>query len=275
MPFSVGVLYSAQKLIKMASESSFKLEDFLKSFDTFELADTDKILEICQHCNWVKVNNSGVIEVGENGAIIAQYDSAVLRLREQIKSAILIYQPPWAKKLKDGRNEAKKVFPKGVSQCFKEGGLFDDWNEDLIDWWDDLAQTVRAQRNEELLKVGRKAEKLSMDYELERTDQMPIWQSLDSNYSGFDILSVLDSSDLRKKKIEVKGTSLRLKEAYFILSRNEWDTAKKAGNYFFHLWLIKDPPNLIEVDALSIEPHIPSDNEQGSWQQTKIPFNIF
>ena len=74
--------------------------------------------------------------------------------------------------------------------------------------------------------------------------------------------------------IEVKSTvSSPLR---FILTRNEWDHAVKAGAaYLFHVWdMTMKPPMMHERTVAQVAPHIPSDNEKGKWKTADIPLGI-
>jgi hypothetical protein len=193
----------------------------------------------------------------------------------QICDLIFVDQPAWAAKIPNGREEAARFFPPEVRQCFKEAGLLRSWDEAVVAWWDELAISTRSTKSSLALVTGRKAERLSMQYEEKRTGFTPHWQSLDSNFSGFDILSRVDENDSSTKKIEVKGSILSVKEAFFTISRNEWETAISSSNYAIHLWCLKSEPLLIEVSFEELKLHVPIDNNDGKWETTRIPFKIF
>jgi hypothetical protein len=268
---SVGVLYSSQELIHFVGDRFLSIEDFRGSFRTFAVASATEVLDLVQRCNWIALSADGRMTVTERGLAVTRASSQEVALRVQIKHVIEILQPAWAQRMRNGRMEVRDYLPSEVRQCFQEADLLGDWTDDLIQWWDDLAQTARARKNDELLRIGRQAEQLSMKYEAHRTRSRPRWQSLESNFSGFDILSIVDETDRSPLRIEVKGTTLPKKQAYCLVTRNEWDVANTSGSYRFHFWLMSmDPPTLIEKDYTQVATHVPTDRGGGQWQNLKI-----
>lgn len=274
MSFSVGILYSAQEFTTYALNNNLAVVDFETTFKRFSLARPEDILEVVTKCNWIDLQPDGFCRVTEKGKNMLK-SSPEESLRMQICDLIFVDQPAWAAKIPNGREEAAKFFPPEVTQCFKEAGLLKSWDEEVVTWWDELAIATRSTKSTLALVTGRKAERLTMLHEKKRTGITPHWQSLDSNFSGYDILSQVDKHDSSPKKIEVKGTILSVKEAYFTLSRNEWETAENSNNYEIHLWCLKGDPRLIEITFDEVKTHIPTDNGQGKWETTRIPFKIF
>lgn len=272
---SVGLLYSCQEFLSFVNRNSVIGDEFERIGRRFILASPRDVFSVSLRCDWVQLDDKGVCVVSPRGKDILGMASAELILRHQIQDIITVYQPTWAMKIRAGRAEVRKFLSDDIEQIFKEAGLFDAWSEEIINWWDILAQQIYFQKASELLKTGRLAERLSYYYEKRRTGLEPHWQSIESNYSGYDILSVVALEDHRKVRIEVKGTQLRLKDAFFTITRHEWRTAKNTDCYRFHLWLIKDCNKFIDVDVNDIEPHIPTDSGDGNWEQVRIPYKIF
>lgn len=272
---SVGVLYSAQELLSFVKRNSVIGEEFERIGRRFILASPSDVFSVSLRCNWVQLDDKGVCILTRRGNQIISQASPELMLRHQLQDIIEVYQPTWAMKIRAGRAEVIKFLPEEIDQIFKEAGLLEKWTDEIIDWWDVLAQRIHLQKSSELLRVGRMAERLTYQYEKTRTGIDPHWQSIESNYSGFDILSVLAHGDIRKVRIEVKGTELSLRDAYFTITRNEWRTASNTEYYRFHLWLLKGKTKLIEIDSSEVKPHIPSDCGEGNWEQVRIPFRVF
>lgn len=271
MIFSAGILYSSQELLSFVGEKKMSPDEFCSSFRTFAVASAADVLEIAQRCNWVALLMDGTMVVTSRGQLVLGMTSREEGLRIQIKHAIEVFQPAWAQKMRNGREEIRRYLPTEIYQCFDEAGLMDNWDESLIGWWDDLAQAARAKKNDELLQIGRKAERMSWEHELNRTKVQPRWQALESNFSGFDLLSRINEADDGPLRIEVKGTTLSRKEACFYVTRNEWQVAVTSGSYRFHIWLLShNPPFLIEKDHTEILPNIPSDRGCGQWWNVQI-----
>ena len=127
------------------------------------------------------------------------------------------------------------------------------------------------------MEQGRAAEILTLEHERARLASIgitkePEWPGLDDNFAGYDVLSYDQGpSGLVNRLIEVKSTTVS--PLRFIITRNEWDKAKKAGaSYIFHVWDMKpEKPVLHERGVKDVEPHIPDDNGKGSWKNAEIP----
>ena len=277
MNVSVGVLYGCQRLVRLVGHGPLALHEYRASFErAYHVASAAEVLDLAQRCFWLRANDEGNLYLTDRGLQLVEIAESDLALRAQMHDYVEIAQPPWAKKVPGGRSEAVKVLPAEITQCFDEAGLLGDWDDGLVAWWDKVAQTVRLHRGEENLKVGREAERLSLEYEKQRTGCDPIWQSLESNYSGFDILSIVDERSADPLRIEVKGTYQPLANAIFSISRNEWITADTTKSYTFHLWLLRqNPKRLINVDYQVLSPHIPGDRGEGEWEIARVPFRAF
>jgi hypothetical protein len=275
MSFSVGILYSAQEFALYVSKNPTPVEEFESTFRRFGLATPEDILEVSLKCNWIDFQPDGICRVTTRGQNILLED-AEKALRVQICDLIYIEEPSWAIKIPNGRKEAEKFFPVDVQQCFKEAGLLSGWDEDIIEWWDKLSIATRSRKSESSLVVGRTAEKLTMEHETKRIGKTPHWQSIESNFSGYDVLSKSEKGSDIQRMIEVKGSALPRKEAFCFVTRNEWDTAQVAPDYRFHLWCLKgDNPFLIDVGVEEMKLHIPTNSGNGKWETTKVPFKSF
>lgn len=273
--YTVGLLYSTQEFLDFVADNTVVGQIFEDLKSRFALSRPQDIYSISLRCNWVQLDDNGVCILTYRGREIYEHKSEDLRLRIQLQDIIDVYQPVWAIKIRDGRKELEGTLPGEISQIFKEAGLFHDWTDELIEWWDDLAALIRMRKGSELLKTGRRAEKLSFLYEENRTGVTPHWRSLESNYSGYDILSVYEPSNHEKVKIEVKGSELNLNNSFFYVTHNEWQTALVSSIYKFHLWVFKGVTRLIELDSSDVALHIPRDSGDGKWQNVRIPFKVF
>lgn len=274
MSFSVGVLYSAVDFLTLLDSSPISTRDFHASFERFSVANANEVLKVSQECCWIELNVDGYIYATEHGKRLLGHTDYQLPLRMQVCDLIATYQPSWAKRMRNGRAEVAKYLADDVSQCFRDAGLLDEWSPDIISWWDELAQTANARRSTELLAVGREAERLTIEHEEQRTGFKPKWQALESNFSGYDVLSRISDADSDRLMIEVKGTTHKKQDAYFFLTKNEWVVAEQAENYKFHLWLLSyDPPQLIEAAKEILKPHLPVNQGNGTWETVRIPFN--
>lgn len=73
--------------------------------------------------------------------------------------------------------------------------------------------------------------------------------------------------------IEVKSTIAS--PMRFRVTRNEWEQADKSGAaYSFHIWDMQKAPPILHTRAVEdVRPHIPSDNDAGTWKDVEIKLN--
>jgi len=277
---TVGILYDAQKLMRTVNSSEVTTAQLLASFRKLEVADLPVVLKLAQECQWIELSHTDAIVLSTQGRRIHNTGDAVIQLRYQLRDVLSFVSPSWAKKIADGRSEALKVMPEAVQQIFAEADLLGDWTDDLVAWWDDIGLAARSRKNERNLRTGRAAEKLSIEYEEQRTGQRPKWTCAETNYAGYDLLSIVARDEQRPCAIEVKGSSLRASEAMFTLSRNEWDVAEANSDYRIHLWLVRNNQqdamrDLRVVTSSELEAHVPTDHGMGKWAMVTVPFAPF
>jgi hypothetical protein len=269
--FSVSLLYSALDFLKLIPRAGLTTDDFKKHFQTFKYATADKILDVCFKCGWIRLTQAGQLELNARGVEISEldYKSALLL---QLEDLILNYNPVWGSVLTKGRVEVKNFLPSDASQCFKEGGLFDELNDSIIRFWDRLSLAYRNYSQKKMTEIGRRGEKLSYDHEWQRTGRKPIWQAVESNLSGFDILSVSNIDDHSRLQIEVKATTSEINYSRIHITQNEWSAATNSHNFIFHLWHLSQLPKLYEVTVERVNEHIPRNSGNGEWESVEIPF---
>jgi hypothetical protein len=273
--FSVGVLYSAQEFLEFVSKTPELDLSFPDVFSTFSVASPKAVLVVSQKCEWIRLNVFGKLEVTERGTSVLQgkYPESILRI--QIGHLIESYLPPWIPLLSKGRLEAQKYLPLDVRQCFMEANLFAEPTDEVVAWWDKYSKVSRKMRRDSNLEIGRLGEKLSIQHERERTKREPFWQGIESNLAGYDVLSVVSSTDIRLLCIEVKSSNSIPEVASFYISKNEWQVAMTSDNYLVHLWALRPRPNLIIVTPAQLQSHIPTNQGEGTWESTSIPFATF
>jgi hypothetical protein len=273
---SVNILYSAQDFLQIVENSAIDGPEFAALDKTFVIAKPSDVFSLATKCDWISLDDRGVCVLTARGQRVLDQTGSVERLKLQIFDLIEREQPTWAVRIRAGRREAWASFPTEIRQIFEEAGFYEDTpSEDIVLAWDGLSCLVNANRAKQLLEIGRNAEKLSLRYERLRTGKTPKWQAVESNYSGYDIASVVDADHEITVLIEVKGTEQKIKDAFFHLTRNEWRIAQKSPFYKFHLWVLRDNPILLDVDTGMVEPHIPTDTNDGKWESVKIPFKVF
>lgn len=275
MTFSVGVLYSSQTLLEVIDSGGLDTANFSASFTNIGVADAKIVLSTAQKCQWLRILEDGSISLTERGQALRSFSEAGACLREQLFDVLMAEPPPWSRKMIHGRFEALKAMPNDARQCFEDCGLTEGTADDIVAWWDKATGSLRTERSRALHEIGRRAEKMSLQFERKRTGRDPIWQGLETAISGYDVLSVVDSGSEKRLKIEVKGSSMNKSEASFFVTRNEWNTASTSTAYYFHLWLIRGDPKLFVIPAQDILPHIPADQGSGKWSGAELYFRDF
>lgn len=274
MVFSVGILYSVQKFLRFISDNKLKTTEFYTAFNRYEATSSQIVLEVAESCNWIQLDLEGNLSVTAKGNEILVQKDMLYALRVQLKHLIEKVKPSWSYLIHKGRKEAFQYFPADVKQCFKEAELINSYHKDVIKWWDILALAVRGQQLDTQLEIGRTGEELSIEYERNRVNKEPVWQSIESNLSGFDILSVVSLEDSTPLRIEVKASTNVSNSFTFYLTKNEWNVADTSKNYLFHLWVLSEHPDLYVIDKSDIAQHIPTNKGNGSWENIKITFTL-
>lgn len=275
MSFSVGILYSTQEFLEFAAINQIAAKGMVATKTKFGISPSDAVFDVSQENKWILVDANGFVQLTESGEMIRRGATALERLRLQLPYLISTYKPTWANRLQYGREPAKSAMPSNVEQCFEEAGLFEDWNNELIQYWSELGKESRARLSHTLGNIGLQAEAWSREYEQFRTRNTPLWKSLDTSFAGYDILSVRSRRNRNVLRIEVKGSLLAPKQAIFNVTENEWETASRSGNYFFHLWLVASPPRLFVVSYRDVRLHISKNRGDGKWKNIAIPYRPF
>lgn len=198
--------------------------------------------------------------------------------RTALYDYISICRPAWSNMIPNGRKEVYLFMTNDEKRCFNEAGLMESTDDDTVEWWDKVAALFRDMGQERLEDIGREGERKTLLYEEKRTGAKPLWESIDSNRSGYDIASKKECGSSESILIEVKSSLKELRDARMLITRNEWDVASCGYNidrYYFYLWLLGPKNKLAIVPASIIKEHIPNDLGAGHWQTLEIPFNLF
>lgn len=273
MMFSVGILYSIQEFLKFVKVTPTKTTEFISLFQNFKFTSPSLILEISEKHNWINIDLDSNVIVSSKGNEIVSEKNMRDALRVQLKHLIEDIRPSWSYLIHKGRKEAFQYFPSEVQQCFKDAELVDTYEKEVVKWWDLLSTIARGKQQDIQLEIGRRGEELSLEYERIRTKEPPLWQSIDSNLAGFDILSTISSLDKTPLLIEVKTTTSTNSFTIY-LTKNEWSVAEKSQQYYFHLWMLSNSPELFVLHKNDIIPHLPRNQGTGTWENIKIKFAI-
>ena len=244
----------------------------------------DVALSFARQCEWL-VDDETTFIFTETGKTINQlFDGETISKslwRLILQNYITVCQPAWARRIPFGRREALLLMSEEEARCFSEADLIYSYDEETIKWWDSFAEKERMKRNANTDDTRRKGERLTIEYEERRTGRTPEWCSVESNLSGYDVLSYNSRENTTKLLIEVKTSTRSLEQAEAIISRHEWDVATMKNNierYRFYFWLldpVSDAHRLAVIQVNEMWAIMPEDRIPGHWETASIPFSAF
>lgn len=274
---SPSIAYGCVDLLGLVSRNQISLTEAF-GFN-FAPASSQSVVNLGLSIGWVEISAAGSLVLSAKGEAAHAKGAVTLAVRCMVLDYIEAHTPPWAQLASYGRNDVLTHAPSGISQLMIEAGLGYGDTEDVVEFWDMLAARARGLKNGILTDIGRKGERLSMEYESQRVGERPKWVALDDNSAGYDILSRVSSSDKIKMSIEVKSSEQSIGSAAFHLTRNEWEMAQDARFHLFHLWLLgrisSSSPRLAVLRIEDVAFHVPSNCGEGSWESVCIPFSPF
>lgn len=273
---SPGIAYGCFNLLRMVVEHPMPVAQLRTELPRHGGMETGRLLEVVQELNWLRSSDSGIAVLTPSGARLLGIDLDYLRLRQALLDYVETVRPPWIKNAIDGRLKVLSFSPTEVAQSLIEAELACGYENEVVQFWDQLAAIARGLRNAELGKIGREGERLTLAFERERTGREPKWRSVESNSDGYDVLSVASASDLGHLPIEVKASRMGMRGALH-LTRNEWDATELMPLHQFHLWDLSrnDNPALAIVSRSTVSEHVPLDVGDGQWAEVVIPFATF
>lgn len=255
--------------------------------DLFQLSiiygiNKEEALHFAKQCRLLTVSN-GLISFTHDGELaLGAFRDGQLSFEAWtliLRNFILYSRPSWAQLIPIGRREAYIFMSNDEKRCFYESGLMDKPTRSIVCWWDSISTELRKDINSSLLRIGREGEELTICYERTRTQKEPLWQSIESNKSGFDIQSVVDMTNDTPIFIESKNSTQRIDDAEFIITRNEWKIASHSNCHSIHLFYLwrtyGNEPALAIITPTDLLPHIPIEEGCGKWESISIPYLVF
>lgn len=272
----VGLLYRTVDLLGLLLERPLSVTALLAELPNYRGVETKRLTEIAIRGKWVDKSGDGTLAVTGAGEDLLVMSTPVQRLRSQLKILIQRLAPAWAGTVIQGRKAFEQYVPPEVSQCFREAGILDTIEPEAICWWDELAARYRQTRNAVRVEVGRTGERLSYEYELDRTGKAPSWIALEYEGAGYDLISALSATCSEQLLIEVKTSKEPWDKAKFHITRHEWDVLSATQHAVIHLWsLATHLHDHAVVPVPDVRPHVPADQEAGRWEVAVAPFSLF
>lgn len=275
---SINVITSAVLLLHRLESYRFPSLTEL-AYTKVSSINVEDLFDFSQNCGWVCVNENSLTLTLRGKGILNLHNQGLNKelKRTMLMDYVLTVSPIWSNRTPYGRSEAAIFMTKDEKACFAEAGLLSDrLDSSVIEWWDTVANKVRAKAQQAQSDKGRIGEKNTIKYEQERTNSEPKWMSVESNLAGYDVRSKISSEDHSALLIEVKTSTSSLEQAYFYVTSHEWKVAQTSLAYVFHLWCLSGKKRLLAIiSPEDIFPYIPTNNLSGEWESVKIPFFSF
>lgn len=272
---SVNVISSAILLLQRLENYRFSSLTELAYVKITSL-NVEDLFEFSQNCGWVCENANTPAITSRGRGILNLHDQGlhIDLKRTMLMDYVLTVSPIWSNRIPYGRSEATIFMTKDEKACFSEAGLLSErLDPGIVEWWDTVANKIRAKARQAQNDTGRIGERNTIKYELKRTHSEPKWMSVDSNLAGYDVRSKVSSDDHSTLLIEVKTSTSSIEQAYFHVTSHEWGVAQASMAYVFHLWCLSGKKRLLAiVSPEEIFPYIPTNNLSGEWESAKIPF---
>jgi len=274
--FSPGVVQSCLELLAIVVRQELTFADINSSFSYFGSLSAQKVVETAQTLNWLHVGDYGYAEITPCGGRLLSAAGYEGQLRQALLDYIDVVRPSWIQNASYGRSRVVTFAGSQIAQVFVEAGLTNGTTSEVVEFWDALAARARGQHNDRLVQIGRLGERLTINYEVQRTGRNPIWVAIDNNADGYDVLSVVDLQDDKSLTIEVKA-STQGAMGFAVVTRNEWEMAMESESHIFHFWNLRDVahPELAIVSNEKLLEHMPIDCGSGQWSSSRVPFSAF
>ncbi len=281
MKLSTGIITDALFLLHSITANNIILKTDLVYLHITHATSLETTFSFLESMHWL-AENEGVIQLSAEGCQLGrEFDCISISLqmwRRILEQYILQIKPIWSARIPFGRQEASVHMSMDETRCFMEAGLLTmPPSMAAIEWWDRIATKIRKIHDQRKNEIGRIGERLSIAYETKRTGIIPTWQAIETNLSGYDLISRRNKVDHTRLMIEVKATTALISESSFHISRNEWDVAllNENDNYVFHLWYIGNDYRIAIISPKQLSPFIPTDGICSRWESVEIQFSAF
>lgn len=274
---SPGLVGAAIYLIPLLSQYSlFSRTELTNSSPFIQGARIYDVLEFSELCGLLEIRGDQIQLTKLGAKFTGQEYSPIESKRALLYHYIVSAKPSWASLLTKGRMESFPLFHEDVKTCFSDAGLMDKPTREVVLWWDSISNIAYGQKSKFKNSIGRYGELLTLEYETQRTGRPSKWQAIESNLSGYDILSVVDQNDSDPLLIEVKASQSLFASSLAYITRHEWEIAKRSTHYYFYFWSIYNEHSKLAIlskDDISV--HIPQNIGKGHWETFSLNFSAF
>jgi len=271
---SPGIAHGCFELLDLLEAAPMPL-GAARTLGKLGIVSSERVCRCAQLLGWTEINENGLLVPTARGQSIRLMRRTEERLREALLNLVEATDPPWVQGARFGRRHVLQYSPPEIAQVCREAGLATEVSEEVVAFWDLLAARARGLHDVRLNETGRQGERLTLQYEEQRTGRLPRWIALDSNADGYDVLSSVSDVDSTPLCIEVKASRAGIRGDFY-LTRKEWNTARDLLGFALHLWdMSASTPRLAVVDIQGIASHVPSDEGEGCWDSVRIPYSPF
>ena len=150
---SINVITSAVLLLHRLESYRFPSLTEL-AYTKVSSINVEDLFDFSQNCGWVCVNENALTLTLRGKGILNLHNQGLNKelKRTMLMDYVLTVSPIWSNRIPYGRSEAAIFMTKDEKACFAEAGLLSDrLDSSVIEWWDTVANKVRAKAQQVFL----------------------------------------------------------------------------------------------------------------------------
>jgi hypothetical protein len=252
---SSGIVNSVIKLIHTIKNNGGEISNAeLIELSPILYAPIESVIDFVVFLNCFNFKNEVVSINSEFNSLEDQ-----IEIYRQINSIFLSkVKPIWIERLKWGLQSVSESMDENTRHCFRESGLLEFNDIDVLKWWYSLPYFKGDERN---MITGAIGELLTIHFEENVKGRKAVRDSLKSSSKGYDV----SSSDHEGMNFIESKTSEN--GSYIFISRNEWDKSKILNPYYFYIWILNEQhAELYIMSSFELIDHVPDKSRSGFGQ---------
>jgi hypothetical protein len=252
---SSGIVNSVIKLIHIIKNNGGEISnsEFIE-LSPILYAPIESVIDFIDFLNCFNFKNERVSINSEFKSLEDQ-----IEIYRQINSIFLSrVKPIWIDRLRWGLESVSESMDENTRHCFRESGLLEFNDIDVLKWWYSLPYFKGDERN---MITGTIGELLTIHFEENVKGRKAVRDSLKSSSKGYDVSS---SDHTGRNFIESKTSE---NGSYIFITRNEWDKSKILNPYYFYIWILKEQhAELYILSSFELIDHVPDKSRSGFGQ---------
>ena len=228
MEIDAGLIESSLRVIEYCENYNPKISD---SIDIPDTRINVKTFNLCLELGLIK-EGSDSYEVTRTGLQVIEIDDVERSIRHLLDMLIEKGFLEWSAHLAQGPDKFREMYGDTDEwQILQWSGLTDNDDTDTVLWW--YGQRDHNRDRESKIETGEAGERKTIEYEKLRIGKKPEWVAYKhGDQYGYDVLSWCEAPKepvpKGNLKIESKASIQKLENAYFFITRYEWDTAEQT-----------------------------------------------